>query len=372
MRGVSRNDMVWSVFRAASVVELSLARRLILWMLMATAPLQSQATPTDAARADTATILAALRAEDLRVAAIANRLTIANAELCKMRAARTGLQLHDLSQYAPGARGEARKLFRFAAPIAVEGVVPDSAADRAGVREDDSIASLNGEPFEAGPMDTGKDDSTDRVIAAEKRIMDAGLAGPIRLGLLRHGKAVDAVIDAPSGCASRFEVTVKDSYDARADGSIVQISTKMVESIAADDELAYVIAHEMAHNVLRHRDRLDAAGVTRGLIEVVGANVTYIRRSEIEADILGNAIAANAGYDPEAGARWWRWFGPAHFNSILLARTHPKWSTRAKLLDREAAAFKASSQRPYVPAILEERDKPMSKDWPALVAGLSL
>lgn len=346
-------------------------RRGVRWWLPALLALATPVVP--AAQAQTAgvtDVLAALRAEDLRVAAIAERLTLANRALCRDLAPRTGLQIHDLSQYAVAARGEARRFFGFAAPIAVEGVVAGSAAERAGIRAGDSIVRANGEVLEPGPMDTGKAESTDRLIAADRRLRERAASGELRLDLLRQGQPLTIAFKPDTGCASRFEVVVKDSYDAQADGTTVQVTTKMVEAIDSDDELAFVIAHELAHNILRHRVRLDQAGIQRGLFEAIGRPVGYIRRSEIEADILGSALMANAGYDPAAPARFWRWFGKAHFNSILLARTHPRWTLRAKLLDREAAAFAASPERPYVPPILAERDKPMSNDWQALVAGL--
>jgi hypothetical protein len=329
----------------------------------------TEAAPAPAPAPDIAAVLAALRIEDMRLATIGERLTVANAALCTEHVARTGLQIHDLSQYAPGARAEALRVFGFEAPIAVEGVVAGSAAAAAGVEANDAIVRVNGEVLEAGPADTGRAESTERAIAAEKRIADAGKSGVIHLDLLRHGKAVAVTLTPRTGCPSRFEVTVRDTYDARADGSIVQISTKMIEAIDNEDELAFVIAHELAHNLLRHRARLDDAGVSRGLFESLGPGVGFIRRSEIEADMLGIALAANAGYDVNAPARFWRWFGKAHFNSILLARTHPRWTLRAALLEREAAII-GPAAKPYIPPILAERDKPLTNDWRSLVEGL--
>lgn len=349
------------------------ARRRIRCRLLALLALSLTAPAVPVAHAQTASVtdvLAALRAEDLRVAAIGERLTLANRALCRDLVPRTGLQIHDLSQYAVAARGEARTFFGFEAPIAVEGVIAGSPADRAGIRAGDSIVRANGEILEAGLMDTGAAESTDRLVAADRRLQELAASGELRLDLLRQGQPLTISIKPETGCASRFEVVVKDGYDAQADGTTVQITTKMIEAIDNDDELAFVIAHELAHNILRHRIRLEEAKVDRGVFEAFGRSVGYIRRSEIEADILGIALMANAGYDPAAPARFWRWFGKAHYNSILLARTHPRWTLRAKLFDREAAAIAASSMRPYVPPILAERERPMSNDWQALVAGL--
>jgi hypothetical protein len=326
---------------------------------------------SDASRAepDTRAVLEALAALDLRLATVGERLSIANAALCADTVPRFGLLLHDLSQYTPAVRPVARSLFAFAGPIAVEDVVRDGPAARAGVARGDTLSGINGEALNLGPAEIEAVD-TKRAIAAEQRVAASARTAPVRLNLIRAGAAIEREIAPQRGCASRFEVSMRDSLDSRADGSVVQLSAKMMEAIERDDELAALVAHELAHNILRHRARLDSRGVDRGMLAGFGANVGYIRRSEVEADMLGAALLANAGYDSAAAGRFWRWFGPKHASSILLDRTHPKWSLRAKLVDREAERWRASPQRPYVPAILAERDKPMSRDWQSLVAGL--
>lgn len=313
-------------------------------------------------------VFVALRAQDLRLAGIGYRLVTANVPLCTHLVPVTGLQLHALGQYDATVRDAARRFFDFATPVAVEGVVPGSPAAAAGLAAGDSILAVDGAALVPAPADAAN--PMVEVLAAEAAIAAAAGDGAVTFAVRRAGRPLSLTVRPIRACATRFEVTVGDSYDARADGATVQLSTKLMEGVAGDDELAFVIGHEFAHNVLRHRARLEAAGVGRGMFEGFGASVGYIRRSEIEADMLGLALAANAGFDPAAPARFWRWFGPAHFDSILLARTHPRWSLRVKLLDREAAALRATSVRPYVPPILVQRDRPLDRDWQGLVAGL--
>src|SRR3546814_17247433 len=58
----------------------------------------------------------------------------------------------------------------------------------------------------------------------------------------------------------------------------------LVDFSPDDAELAAAIAHELAHNILRHRARLDAAGVDRGLAKQFGRNARMFKQTEIEAD----------------------------------------------------------------------------------------
>jgi hypothetical protein len=308
----------------------------------------------------------ALRAADLRLATIGERLVVANAPLCARKKHATGLVLHDLAQYAPEARGAARAHFGFAAPIAVAAVVPGSPAAIAGVRADDSLVSIDGAPTGVEMPTAEGRPTTDRALKIDEAIDRAGSDALVTLGLIRGGAPLTVAVRPVDACKTRFELTLGDGFNAEADGRIVQISARMFESFRDEDEAAAILAHELAHNVLRHRDRLDAAGVKRGMFEAFGRAVGYIRRTEIEADLVGVALALNAGYDPAAAARFWRWFGPKHNDSIFLGRTHPKWSTRATLIDREVAALATLSVRPVRPPLLATADQPLSNDWRAL------
>ncbi len=324
-------------------------------------------SPVHAAGEDVRAVFTALRDLDMRVAAVAERLAIANVKLCTATTARTGLVLYDLAQYTPETREDAKAVFGFGGSIVVAGVVEGSASARAGVRPGDVVEAIDGAPVDVPLPSAGDKETTDRIVSVEERIARAGADGQLSLAVSRDGARRIIDLQPRMGCASRYEVMMARGLDAQADGSVVQIAVGMVEAARNEDELAVVLAHELAHNVLRHRARLDAAGISRGALAGFGRNVGYIRRSEIEADMLGIVLLTNAGYDVEAPARFWRWFGPRHNNSIFLSRTHPSWSTRASVYDREAAKIVTISARPFSPPILAERDKPITNDWRALL-----
>jgi predicted Zn-dependent protease len=109
----------------------------------------------------------------------------------------------------------------------------------------------------------------------------------------------------------------------------------MAEYFLDDGEFAAVIAHEMAHNLLKHRDRLNAQRVNRGFFGQFGKSAGRIKDSEIEADRLSVWLMANAGYDPQAAIRFWTRYGKEHGKGIFSASTHYRWKKRVELFEEE-------------------------------------
>lgn len=145
---------------------------------------------------------------------------------------------------------------------------------------------------------------------------------------------------------------------ASADGTIVQIGSRFFERYT-DDEVAVVVAHELAHNILRHRARLDEAKISRGMLSELGRNGRLIRRTEDEADLLGLHLLRNAGYDPASAPRFWRAHGGDIDGGLFRSRTHASSKARAQALEAEIANLPADAGKPYRPPVLATRDQPL-------------
>ena len=159
-------------------------------------------------------------------------------------------------------------------------------------------------------------------------------------------------------------MAIAAGFDAQADGDLVQISSRFLETYP-EDQVAAVVAHELSHNILRHRERLEARGVSFGMLSGLGSNVRYFRQTELQADILSVALLANAGYDPEAAVRFWRDFGPKRSGGILRGRSHPAWRDRVTTIEGAIAAL--GPERPAHPAIVGSRSQPLDGDWQSLI-----
>jgi Peptidase family M48 len=290
--------------------------------------------------------LLATRALDPCIATISHRLARGSRELCANRQNLPGFAVHDLSQYGADFRPAASRAFGLDAGPGVLALVNGGPAERAGLRLDDVLLSLDGRPLPHGAPDRQR--SFDRMTQILDAIEAAFADGTAEAEIRRAGAPLTLRLGSEPGCASRFQLILDRGMNARADGRYVQVTAALAGYAADDAELAAVLAHEFAHNLLGHRVRLDQAGVARGFFGNFGRNARNIRETEIEADRLSVYLMDRAGYDPDAAVRFWSRFGRRGLN-FLGSPTHPNWRSRVALLDTEIAAIRSARAAGRVP-----------------------
>lgn len=93
-------------------------------------------------------------------------------------------------------------------------------------------------------------------------------------------------------------MSLGDDLNAWADGRNIVVTARMMRFAATDDELAFVVAHEMAHNLLGHAAKL------RSFTALFGSHskrkASCVKGLEIDADVLAVTLLAHAHFDPEA------------------------------------------------------------------------
>ena len=291
--------------------------------------------------------------QDVRLAAIADRLLAANRGFCRQVMPLTGMVLHSRDQYSAKVAGDA-----FAnGPVAVAAIVPGSPADRADVRPGDGLAAIDVRRT-AGIAAIGDAPLRDTVLAVLAEEADNPALG---LTLVRDGRNFDVTVEAPAGCRALVEIKAADSLEARSDGRVIQIDYGLAAA-ASDAELAVVFAHELAHLVLEHRRRLEAAGVEKGFFGEFGKNQRLNRQVEVEADRMAVHLLANAGYDPAIAPSFWRTsLGRRAGGGLLRSSTYPSPEARAELAEREIAEFLTGRTGSSYPAhLLSLRDTPFN------------
>lgn len=289
---------------------------------------------------------AAVRALAARVATIGHRLATASLDLCEDEVWLPGLTLHDLAQYGADDRSAAIRVLGLDAGPGVFALAADGPAERAGLRPDDIILGIDGEAPPQGPLP--REASFDRMelILA---LLDRSLAdGAAAIEIRRGGARQSFLIDADRGCATRFQLIGSRGFNALADGRYVQVTVALAAYLTDDGELAAVLAHELAHNILHHRARLDAAGVQRGLLSNFGRNARLFRETESEADRLSVYLLERAGYDPEAAVRYREQAGRRSLNAFW-SPTHGHWRTRAAELRAEIARIRLARTQGEAP-----------------------
>jgi membrane-associated protease RseP (regulator of RpoE activity) len=284
------------------------------------------------ARADVGPALATLMAEDARLQSLGWGLARANAPFCADAPPGVGLLLLDAANFRdPSA---IRAALGLSGDIAVGAVAAGSPAARAGLRAGEEVLAINGEPM-------------DRLAhtAPGDPLRLAGLHQRIEQALAAHGAIALTLSDrtvtltGEPACASRFELALSGRR-AVAEGSRVVIGRDALNANPVDAEAAVIVAHELAHNVLRHRLRLEAGGRL----------TAEVRRFEREADRLAVWLLANAGHDPQAAIRLAEGWLRAGDKGVFRAPTHDGWQARRDLMAREveaiAQARKAQPQGP--------------------------
>jgi len=287
--------------------------------------------------------------QDLRLAAVAQRMLGANVHLCRQDMPLTGMVLHSRDQYRADLAEEA-----FAnGAISVAAVVPGSPAAAAEVMGRDGLAAVGGLETAAMVRD-GEAPLRDSAFAAL-----AEQAGPeVALALVRGGERRTMTIVAPRGCRALVEIRAADSLDARSDGRVIQVNYGLALA-ASEHELAAIFAHELGHLVLEHRRRLEAAGVEKGFFGEFGRNQRLNRQVEVEADRISVHLLANAGYDPRIAPAFWRSaLGRRAGGGLRLSATYPTAEARARMLEREIADYLGAGGPSWPGHLLSRRDAP--------------
>ena len=292
-----------------------------------------------------------LAAADKRVNAIGYRLALSARDWCRDTVPSLGWLLTDRAQYPAKDQRAAAMAYNTLWPespdIIIAAIAPGSPAARGGFHVGEAVVAIDGQnlgELAATAGDNKKKSGTfSRMGLIEQgmaRWLGDGMAEVRVQNALREGQGLSLQatlpVKAQTVCATRFSVTADDEMNAAADGARVQVTAALVEYATRDDELAAVIAHEFAHNILKHRLALNAAGISRGLFQQFGRNARLTRQSEDEADQLSVWLLAKAGYDPYAAARMWEKFGPEHDGGILRSGTHGSWKDRRDAMRREA------------------------------------
>ena len=312
--------------------------RLIAAVLAAAAPAQAAVDP-------------AIWAPDARILAIGYRLASASADLCPQDPGQLGLALQDLTQYEKGAQAAARTELGLGEWPQVLAVAPGSPAATAGLRLGDDVTAINGAPVPAG----NGAGSFVRMQSVQDALDQATAAGPVRLSIRREGRAQEVTVNPTPGCRGWFQLMRSSSFDARADGSNIQIDQKLASYAETDAAIAGLLAHELSHNILRHRVRLDKAGISRGLFQGFGRNGRLTRETEMEADRLAPYVMERAGYPTAELIAFWTRFRREKGLGVFRMPTHAGEKERIAAMQAEIdriAQFKQSGQR-AIPDFLE-------------------
>lgn len=229
--------------------------------------------------------------------------------------------------------------------IYVRFVMKDSAADKAGLKAQDKIVSIFGQPVNQGEDALNK---FNKIMADNTTSAYLGL--PVNMEIVRNGKTLNLALKPDEVCPYNLKIDKSfHGINAYADGQSVNLSEEIIDYMN-DNELAAVMSHEMAHNTLGHRRAKEinvATGVVAGtMVDILldtngsmgisgaaaGANA-YSQEFEAEADYVSVYYMARAGYDYKKAPEVQKKLAARNFSSLYGdGTTHPQPQFRYAVL----------------------------------------
>lgn len=295
-----------------------------------------------------------LAAQEVQVAAIAHRMAIANSGACARPEMMTGLILHDLTQYEPAQRHAVSRAFALNSGFGVLQLVPGSAASRAGLQIDDEIISVGNARVEDPARIARSEKSFRRMEEMSARLQSGLRHGDLPLLIRRKGRLHQVNLKGQPGCGGHLSLSHSSALNAWADGKHIIVSTGMTKFARSNDEIAFVIAHEMAHNVLGHVHTRNQA---RGFF---GIGNSRSKSLEADADTYAVQLMSKAGYQPDAGVTflqrsqrrlWW-----------AFSLSHPSFGRRIQSVQTAISTLKAPvsdwTKSSFVSAMPRVLDRP--------------
>lgn len=274
----------------------------------------------------------------MRVKMIGYRIAVANSRNCARPDLMSGIIVHDITQYAPPDRAAVLRAFPLTDGFGILQIVPGSAADRAGLKINDEIIKIDYLLFMAPWALQQLTSSYSREEQFTQILSDRLSKGAAWITVRRAGQLVRIPLRGEPGCGGDVMLSNSSDLNAWSDGRRVMITTAMMKHAPETDELAFVIAHEMAHNILAQGSGDSGA---MGIFEMLGFGSRDAIRNELDADRYAVILMNSAGYSPQGAidflrsVRRWMWWTDWSIN-------HP---TSDQRMDAVAGAIARLSQR---------------------------
>ena len=298
-----------------------------------------------------------------RLYKVAAPLLINNTALCK-RNARTlaGFSAKTKYSYSSEYAGAAQEAFGLDERLRVMNVMPGSGADRSGLLPGDVLLSLQGKA-----MPAGKDAEREAAL-----LVGAAMEGrnSINLTVLRDSRQVALDIPLTRACAIGIELGDADFVNSYADSERVMITRGMLDYVKSDDELAYVLAKELAHATLNQGPRPAMAATITSLLRFgpgpapasaaaaasragAGAVKPYSPVLDSTADKLSLYMLVRAGYSIDNTLGFWKQLANRFPPTVQNSHTalHPASAYRFSVINAVVPAIKAKQKNrmPLVP-----------------------
>lgn len=289
-----------------------------------------------------------------RLYRVAAPLLLHNTELCDRHARHLlGLTAKNRYSYSTDHISSARAALGLGERLRVMNVLPGSSAERAGVQKGDTLLAIGNEPLPQGA----------KAEQAAARMVGTAMRGRtnISMSLLRDGKRMSVEIPLTRACAFGIELGDADHVNSYADGYRVMVTRGTLAYTQSDEELAYVLAKGIAHNIVAPAMRPDMGQTIDRLLlggsgfsgKPATAITPYSPVLDATADKLALYLLVRAGYRIDNALPFWKRLAARYPAAMPNSHTalHPSTNYRFSVMNEIAKVVRQKQENglPLVP-----------------------
>lgn len=286
-------------------------------------------------------------------------LLATNTELCRGNARNLlGFTAKNKYSYSSELVGSAQKSLGLGDKLQVVGVLTGSGAARAGVQPGDLLVAIEDKPMPQG-------ENAERQAGMLLAPLVTGRSS-VKMTVLRNGSDLTMTVPLTYACAFGIELGNTDNAVAYSDGRRILVTRGMMNAASSDDELAAVLAKEMAHSALSHASRLRMNAAAGGIIDkllrlhpdmsgISGLAGVKPMPQELDAmaDKLSLYLLARAGYSIDKTIPFWEKISSQYPATVLTGYTalHPATQYRLEAMKKTVADIKRKQtmRKPLLP-----------------------
>lgn len=244
-----------------------------------------------------------------RVANLALPLFLAAKRYCPREPAPyLGVQLHSLKDYPLNQQDAVKEMYNSLEGIGVQTTTRGAPAHNR-LLPGDQLLRINQHPVGS---------TTPKTL----RLLNQALSSDtVTIELLRNGEKKTVQIAPIQVCRYRISISGGQALNAYAYGQSISITQGMLRFAEEDNQLALILAHEIAHNLSRHTYKKLKNGLLGGVVDLVVSASTGVvspgfaagvaahfnsQSLEVEADLMGLQLMHEAGYPIKGLEEFWR------------------------------------------------------------------
>jgi hypothetical protein len=311
------------------------------------APLRTPAPKLVPARASASQVrdLQSWVEQQKRLYTVAAPLLMSNAALCKRNARNVpAFVVKTRYSYSDDMVAAAKSAFGLSEQPQVMLLFPESGAVSSGLLEGDVLLAVGDVKIAPGP--NAERDANKLLDAAAQKAR-----APLNLTIRRLGTVMTVNLGVTRACAFTLELGDTDVANSYTDGRRVMVTRGMLDAVRSDEELAYVLAKEIAQAALARTaapgmrqmmDRLTLSSAPPGANSRLPSITPYVPVTDATADKLALFMLIKASIAIDEVPAFWLRLANRYPATIAYGHTalHPSTSYRVSVMRAVTSSIK--------------------------------